>query len=129
MDKTRDDSKPAQPTSAPAGAVYRADLHQPSIATPLLPVPKFPKLDADPVSTDKPATFQGNDHAQTIARDDQAVTLDLQTRQQVDMSPLKRPRRFNPSTGQFEEVELPLVDDAKPATARPVHDVNKAQNR
>lgn len=125
---TKHMNNPTEAITSP-NATYRASENFPSVRQ-LLPTPKLSDVvRPEPEASIAPATFSGNDHAQVIVRDDQAVTLDVRTKQQTDLSPLQRPRRFNPSTRQFEEVALPPVDDAKPATARPVHDVSKAQNR
>jgi hypothetical protein len=123
MDKTRDDSKPTQPTSAPAGAVYKASENIPSVRT-LLPVPKFP---AGPVpeSTSAPATLRLDKAGQQPSPGPES-TLHLQTRQVIP-SPLQPPTRFSPELMRHVPVELPLADDAKPATARPIHDVTKTK--
>jgi hypothetical protein len=119
----RHDNNATPPQTAPDAATYKASENTPSVRT-LLPVPKFP-ASAVPESTETPATFSA-DQAGQVRADNPASQLHLQTRQVV-LSPLQPPTRFDPKMMRHVPVELPLVDDAKPATARPVHDGSKAQ--
>ena len=115
-------NNPTEAITSP-GATYRSSENVPSVRTLISPPPKFPKLDEVPAASPKPATFDA-DSTGTVRAENPAVGLDLQTRQ---ITYLPTPTRFNPKTGKHEPVELPLVDDAKPATARPIHDVTKTK--
>lgn len=118
------------PDGVTSPATYKSSENVPSVRI-LLPTPRFsgalqPK--PEPVASTKPATF-ALDKAGQQPQDNPAATAEVVTHQQTDLSPLSRPTRFSPELMRHVPVELPPVDDAKPATARLVHDVSKAQNR
>ena len=119
MDKTRDDSKPFG-----SGAVYKASENIPSVRT-LLPTPKF-IAPPEPESCTAPAGIHF-DGKGLQTNPGHAVTGTIAGHQELT-TPLVTPTRFDPKLMRHVPVELPLADDAKPATARPVHDVRKAQN-
>ncbi len=119
------DNNPTPPQSAPDATTYKASENVPSVRT-LLPVPSFPKL-PEPESSTVPATFSLDKAGQAPVAGPESA-LHLQTRQ-VTPTMLQPPTKFDPKLGKHVPVDPAPVDESKPVTSRPIHDVSKAQNQ
>jgi hypothetical protein len=123
MDKTRNDANPTQPIGP--GAVYRADLNQPSIDTrPINPVPAVPVLDTTPASEPESAAAPDTlsiDRAGQVTRDTPAGEVLHLITKQIEPSTLQVPTKFNAQTMKHEPVVPAAKDESKPSIAHPGH--------